>query len=333
MPRSTLLFLALIVAVEPADELHLTDGSVLEGRLHSQSKAGYKFLETDAKRPRTVKPKSVEKLVLTYALPDSVYEDPSWSPQMLEDRLARQFSPEWGEMEFLRSEHYIVFTNSSAGKKYLETMEDIYERFSAIFPFEEAPDARLMPVFLFRTRQQYIEFTANITGWSQAKAAQTGGHAWRDYYATYYDAPGASIHYHEGAHQLVHNRLDIPTGGSWFQEGMAVFFEGTVFSEEDPAKGIKSEIRSDRHTPLPELMALESLLMSSSSKQDPSLGTRRYRQSGSLIKFLVEGPHRERFGAILERVKNGEKWPDILRAECGVSVEELEEQWAEYYGA
>jgi hypothetical protein len=333
---SALLVLPLLAALAAplrADELHLTSGEVLHGRLEEQTRGGYKFLEVGARRAKTIKTKTVEKLVLTYKLPDFVYEDPQWSQQMIDDRLASDFDPEWGEMEILRSEHYIVITNSSAGKKYLDTMEDTYKRFRKIFPFEEDKDARLMPVFLFKTRQHYIGFTVKNTGLSESQAAGTGGHAWKDYYATYYDAPRDPVHYHEGAHQLVHNRLEIRGGGSWFQEGMAVYFEGTVFSAEDPAKGMKSEIRSDRHTPLAELMELRSLLMSSDSNSDASLGSRRYRQAGSIIKFLVEGRPGKHYQDMLDGLKAGKKWPEIFQETCGLSVEEIEEQWKDFYGA
>ena len=331
---SVLALAALLAPAARADELHLKNGDVLQGLLEEQTKAGYRFVEVGAKRARTVKAREVERLVLTYALPDAVFEDPEWSEQMIADRLEQDFLPEWGEMEFLRSEHYIVFTNSSAGKRYSKTMEDIYKRFQKVFPFEEPEGARLMPVFLFKTREQYIEFTAKITGWSKEQAANTGGHAWRDYYATYYGAPKDPIHYHEGAHQLVGNRLRINGGGSWFQEGMAVYFEGTVFKAEDPAKGIKSEIKSDRHTPLPQLVKLPSLLMSSTNDRDGSLGRRRYNQAGSIIKFLAEGKKvKKLFPQLLDGVKEGKSWEAIFRDTYEMTLEEVEEAWKDFYGA
>jgi len=152
-----LLAMMLISPSAQADELHLRDGTVLQGQLQNQGGSGYQFLELNARRARTIKLKDVDRLVLTFAPPEFVFEDPQWSQQMLDDRLEKDLDPAWGEMEFLRSEHYIVFTNSSAGKRYLKTMEDIYEKFKDVFPFDEPEDARLMPVFLFKTRTHYIE--------------------------------------------------------------------------------------------------------------------------------------------------------------------------------
>ena len=327
----TLLAMLLICPLGQADELHLRDGTVLQGQLQKQSRSGYQFLEVNARRARTIKLKDVDRLVLTYAPPEFVFEDPLWSQQMLDDRLEKDFDPDWGEMEFLRSEHYIVFTNSSAGKRYLKTMEDIYEKFKEVFPFDEPEDARLMPVFLFKTRTHYIEYTARITGWTEEAAAKTGGHAWRDYYATYYNAPVDPIHYHEGAHQLVHHRLNVNSGGSWFQEGMAVYFEGTVFTAEDPGKGMKSIIKSGRATALATLIELPSLLMSSDDSRDASLGSRRYQQAGSLIKFLAEGIHKKEFPALLLEVKARTPWPVLFDELLGASVEQIEEQWEDFY--
>lgn len=326
-----LLAWVAVAASARADELHLRNGKVLEGRLQKQTATSFAFLEVDGRRPKNVKAKDVERVVLTYALPEWVYTDPQWSQQMVADRLARDCDPEWGEMEVLRSEHYIVFTNSSAGKKYLDTMEDIYERFIEVFPFEEPEDARLMPVFLFKTPDQYWEFYVRIAGRPMEEARKSGGHAWRDYYATYYDAPRDPVHYHEGAHQLVHHRLNVRGGGSWFQEGMAVYFEGQIFPGEDPTKGMKSMVKSGQHTPLPELFELRSLLQSTDTTRDRGAARKNYQQAGAVLHFLKEGPHAKRFEDFLAALRGGASGAAAVRQVYGVSPAELEQQFAEYY--
>lgn len=333
----TLLIPALVIlAAAPAtraDELHLEDGAVLYGRLQAEGKSRYTFLEAGEKKASSVRKSDVARVVLTWDLPAFVLNDPQWSEEMVNQRLEQSFDPAWGEVEVLRSDHYIVFTNSDAGRRYLKTMEDIYERFGELFPFEEDERAPLMPVFLFKTNDQYWQYYADISGRSIDFARKSGGHAWRDYYATYYDAPGAPIHYHEGAHQLVNNRLRIGGGGSWFQEGMAVYFEGTVFPGEDPAKGMKGEIKSGRHTPFPELVALPSLLYSSDNDRNPTLGSRRYQQAGAVIKFLMEGPDKERFPELLDQVRAGRSWQEIFGQLYGLDLDGVEAAFADYYGA
>ena len=328
----TALALGLVAPTPRADELHLKDGRVVVGLLEKQSRSGYSFVEAGKKRAATFKASDVRRVVLTYESPDVAFDDPQWSDEMVEARIAESFDPEWGEVEVLRSEHYIVFTNSSAGDRYLETMEDIYSRFQAVFPFEEPRAAPLMPVFLFKTNDHYYAFYSKIAGISLAEARKSAGHAWRDYYATYYQSPKDPVNYHEGAHQLVKERLRAGGGGSWFQEGMAVYFEGTVFPGEDPAKGMKGEVKSGRHTPFELFFTLRSLLYSSTNDADPSLGTRRYQQAGALIKFLKEGPQAELWPTLLDQLRDGEPWVDIFGQTYGLSIADLEAAFVEYYG-
>jgi hypothetical protein len=309
------------------DELHKKDGTVLHGRLEKETGTGIKFKEAGAKSAKTHSKKDVQRVVLTFDLPDFVYNDPDWSKEMIDARIKQSFDPAWGEVEVLKSDHYVVFTNSSAGERYLKTMEDIYDKFTRAFPFEEPKKAPLMPVFLFKTRDHYNRFYANIAGISIAKAAQSGGHAWRDYYATYYQAPKDPVHYHEGAHQLVHNRLHVSGGGSWLQEGFAVYFEGLVFTAEDVSLGMKSLVRQKGHTHLREMIALRSLLYSKGSGK----ASQRYQQAGALMKFMVEGPDRESFTAMVEGVKNGDPWEDIFRNVYGRSVDEMDQAFIDFY--
>jgi hypothetical protein len=326
------LALALAAPSARADELHLGDGRIVQGLLEAETRSGYSFVEAGKKRASTFRKADVRRVVLTYESPDVAFDDPQWSDEMVEARIAESFRPDWGEVEVLRSAHYIVFTNSSAGDRYSETMEDIYSRFLETFPFEEPKAAPLMPVFLFKTNDQYYQFYADIAGISLAEARKSAGHSWRDYYATYYDAPQDPVHYHEGAHQLVKLRLRAGGGGSWFQEGMAVYFEGTVFPGEDPAKGMKGQVKSGRHTPFEVFFKLSSLLYSSTNDTDPSLGSRRYQQAGALIKFLKEGPQAELWPTLLDQLRDGESWEDIFGQTYGLSIADLEAAFVEHYG-
>lgn len=315
-----------------ADEIHLTNGEVLYGLLQKEDKTSYAFLEVDGKRPKKVSKRTVERVVLTYSLPDFVFNDPRWSETMVEERLADDLDPGWGEFEALRSEHYIVFTNSDAGPRYLETMEDIYEKFRALFPFEELPGARLMPVFLFKTKEQYYEFLVRNIGMAMEAARRTAGVQYLDFYATYYAAPGAPIHYHEGAHQLVQHRLGLEGGGSWFQEGMAVYFEGTIFPGEDPEKGMKGVVKSGRHMPFREFFVVRSLLGSTDTGRDSTLAHQRYQQAGATIKFLAEGPYAARFPKMLEGVRKRHNWSRIVADVYDMEIDELEAAFVEHYG-
>jgi len=330
---SLLLIFASMIFMEVSiqllgDELHKKNGEILYGRLEKDTGSSLKFKEAGKNSAKSFRKKDIQRLVLTYSLPDFVINNPRWSKEMIEARQKKAFDPSWGDVEILKSDHYIVFTNSSAGKRYLATMEDIYTKFKKAFAFEEPPKAILMPVFLFKTNDHYYKYYANIANISIMAAKASGGHAWRDYYATYYQAPKDPVHYHEGAHQLVKLRLGVSGGGSWFQEGLAVYFEGLVFKAEDPSIGMKSEVRNNRHTHLSEMIRLRSLLHSSGSSQ---LAMRRYRQSGALIKFFLEGPDKELFPKMVDAVKAGESWDQIFKEVYGRTIDEMDEAFVEFY--
>src|SRR6185295_14355607 len=119
-----------------------------------------------------------------------------------------------------RSAHYVVMTNSSSGEPFAKKMEENCAKILAAFPFAERKGRRLMPVFLFRSKAQYDDFCSAI-GAGVGGAAK--GHASKDYYATWFESPNDPIHLHEATHQLFRNRFGLPSGGSWFQEGLAEF--------------------------------------------------------------------------------------------------------------
>ncbi len=322
---------ALVAAPESsADELHLKDGTVIHGLLEEETRSGYSFAEVGEKRAKSHRRKDVARVVLTFELPAFVSNDPQWSQEMVDGRTVGYFE-KIEDLEVLRSDHYIVFTDSSAGKKYLETMEDIYDRFKKVFPFEERQGAPLMPVFLFKTNDGYYNYYQLIARVTRASAAQSAGHAWRDYYATYYQSPKDPVNYHEGAHQLVANRMNMRGGGSWFQEGMAVYFEGTVFPGEDPAKGIKGIIKSGGYTPLPEFVKLPSLLYSSDTTQSSSLAHNRYQQAGAFIKFLKEGPHDDKWPAFLQALRDGKPPHAVFEEVYGMTIQAMDAAFVEYY--
>ena len=110
----------------------------------------------------------------------------------------------------LRTKHFLILTNSpAAGKLFGRKMEESYKKVQKMFPFDDVEGQRLMPVFIFKTREQYIQYYMHIANTSRSEAARSKGHAWRDYYATYYEAPNDPVHIHEATHQIFKNRLRL----------------------------------------------------------------------------------------------------------------------------
>lgn len=232
-----------------------------------------------------------------------------------------------------RTAHYIILTCSSGGKLFGAKMEECYTAIRKIYPFAEVPGRKLMPVFLFRTPDEYYEFFAKVHKVSIEAAARSKGHASGDYYATWYEAPNDSVHIHEATHQIFTNRLRLNGGGSWFQEGVAEYIET---KPGDRANAIRM-VKKGEHKKLAEFVAMESLLYSSDEgvKGADEAGD-MYTQAAVLIEFLRESKWgKDKFQAFLHAVgkvprNDVEAIARAVRAVYAVDLDELEKQWIEY---
>lgn len=233
----------------------------------------------------------------------------------------------------IRTAHYIVLTNSSGGATFGKKMEECFAAIRKVYPFDDVPGRRLLPVFLFRTEDEYEQFYARMAGISMDEAGQSKGHAWRDYYATYYDAPGDPVHVHEATHQIFSNRLGLGGGGSWFQEGVAEYMS----SKPGDRSAVAGQVKKQKHVPLARFTAIESLL-GSSDEDAPGgdVAVDHYHQAALLIEFLRESKWaKDRFPAFLQRVGRipGQNQAEIeaaLEDVYGVDLAGLEERFVEY---
>lgn len=233
----------------------------------------------------------------------------------------------------IRTAHYIVLTDSSGGKNFAAKMEECHAAIRKVYTFDEVSSRLLLPVFLFRTADEYFEFYANIANLPLEQAMRSKGHAWRDYYATWYDAPGDPVHIHEATHQIFSNRLGLGGGGSWFQEGVAEYMS----SKRGDRSAVAGLVKKRAHVPLAEFVAIPSLLMSG----DPDapggdVAGQNYAQAALLIEFVRESKWaKERFPDFLLRIGHlarGE--PAAIEAAIedlyAVDLAGLEERWIEY---
>jgi hypothetical protein len=247
---------------------------------------------------------------IAYAGPE---RDPLWTMDEVRARWAKDApnelmadferklsKPAWVKDAVLRTEHYLVLTNASGGKKFAEQMETNYAAIGKIFPLPAAKGARLLPVFLFRTAEDYYAFSVK-RGMTMEAAKKSKGHAAGDYYATWYESPTDSTHIHEQTHQLFQNRLFLSGGGSWFQEGVAEYVE----SSKNARNVVANQVAKGRHLPLSEFFERKSLLWSSDTerKSGGSEASDLYNQAGLFIEFLRESPFgKARFPRFLETV-------------------------------
>ena len=235
------------------------------------------------------------------------------------------------EMEkILRTDHYIILTNSSGGKAFAKEMERGYDYIQKIFPFEEVGCRRLMPVFLFQNRGEYYDFCKKITGGSMTNSK---GHAWKDYYATWYEAPKDPVHIHEATHQIFANRLGLSGGGSWFQEGVAEYIE----TRDNDRNAIATQVKKGRSMPLRDFFQVRSLINEGSD--DVKGGNQAgdlYKMAALFIEFMRESKFgKEHFDVFVHKMGAVPR-SDIERIEAvfqelyDVTIDELEVEWKKY---
>jgi hypothetical protein len=233
----------------------------------------------------------------------------------------------------LRTEHYLILTNSSSGKKFGEAMEKNYAAVQKTFGFEDVAGQRLMPVFLFRTPDEYYEYYAKIHNRPIEEAKRSKGHASRDYYATWYEAIGDPVHVHEGTHQIFSNRMHLYGGGSWYQEGVAEYMSTTPAERN----AIANLVKKKKHMPLAELVKLESLLFSAdanAAKGDAS--SENYHEAALLVEFLRESkwakPHFQEYLQTVGRLprSDAEAIERAFQRIYGCGIAGVEDQWVEY---
>ena len=229
----------------------------------------------------------------------------------------------------VRTKHYIIFTNSGAGKLFAKKMESCYKQIQKVFPFEEVEGRKLMPVFVFRSREEYYAFCSTVVGWSHAQAANTKGHAWRDYYATYYESPNDPVHIHEATHQIFMNRLFLTGGGSWFQEGVAEYICTKPGERKAFAKGAA---RRQEFTDFETFVKIDSLVHDGSTDSNKA-----YLQAASIIEFLREDRAlKKKFQTFIHRMglvpdNNVEAIEQVLKELYDCDLEGLQAGWQAYW--
>jgi len=100
-----------------------------------------------------------------------------WSELEIEARIQQVFEEDvWRKVDVVESDHYLIFTDSGAGRKFGEILDDdIYEGFREHFPFEKPENTRLLPIYLFNTRDAYVDFLVRNLRMSPGQARSTGG--------------------------------------------------------------------------------------------------------------------------------------------------------------
>jgi hypothetical protein len=179
-----------------------------------------------------------------------------------------------------------------------------------------------MPVFLFRSKEQYDDFCATMKA---GVGGASKGHAWKDYYATWYESPNDPVHIHEATHQIFRNRLGLSGGGSWFQEGLAEY----MCTRRDDRNVLAQNVAKGKATHLKEFVQIPQLIAGASAEQN-------YLEAALLIEFLRESKEtKEKFAAFVEKVGQAQRGSlsqieTALHDSLGVSLDQLDQDFTKY---
>lgn len=233
------------------------------------------------------------------------------------------------------SAHYRLFTTAPVDEQLLELLEqELLPRVVAICGVKCRRNA-LLPIFLHKRRSAYILATMRL-GLSAQQVEAMEGHAWDQYYSTWYSGPRHPVHIHEGTHQYVTATLGLDGGGPWLQEGFARWVE-TQYSRETPARNARNLLRTRKDFPtLRALLASRSFLLrgnlQSGDGQKRNLSTiELYDISASFVQYLAQ-EHRSRFRQVFLQcgvLPSGQDKlvVDALERCLGMSFRKLEADW------
>lgn len=242
------------------------------------------------------------------------------SPEAIVERV---FAGRAERAKVLHTKHYIIFTDSKpAGAKFQVALEKIYRFVTTAFGFKDRTEPLI--AYIFQNKADYHEFVIREGVLDRSTALASAGVGCAAFYATFYQAPEAPTVVHEATHQLVAALGKCGGGGSWFQEGWAVYCERAFFGK-DAAKDYNWRIKLKDYTPLTQLVGIPVLLSGANA-------SRNYAQAGAFFSFLVQGPHGKEFAALRDHCASGERGGEwsitTLEAVYGRPLAQLEEEWA-----
>jgi hypothetical protein len=276
--------------------------------------------------------KAIKDSLTHHVLVEGTPRDPKWSDAEARERWEKDVPPEARKdamLPVIRTAHYIVLTNAFGGALFGKKMEENYAKIQATYPFKEHKGRRLLPIFLFRSEDQYNAFCVSTkSGWEHVSK----GHASKDYYATWFESPNDPVHVHEATHQIFMNRLRL-WGASWFDEGLAEYMSTSHSSRNV----IAQLVVNGRAVRLPDFMKISSLLRdSSSSNTGPSGSSEHYSEAALLIEFLRESKaFKPKFPDFLKKVGGlrGGSFDEVqvaVKESLGVDVDALDKAFVEY---
>jgi len=255
------------------------------------------------------------------------------------------------QLNTLKSRFYTVHTplSRSAVKPWARQMDVIFHHFRKRFSQFEKRGDRPISLYLFRTRQQYLQFMNQYDG---VNAKSTGGmffvlpkYRVRGLATWIQGRPKKRIREvlkHEGFHQFVFNYIghNIP---QWVNEGLAQYFQDARINGRKIKLGLVSKrrlrvlrqaYRQDALLPLNRVVKMSMKKWNALLNSNGSTATRMYAQSWSMVYFLIhaqDGRYREPFRRYLHELAKGRSKRQAAKAAFKVNdFGPMDRQWRRY---
>jgi hypothetical protein len=250
----------------------------------------------------------------------------------------KRIAPPGTEKKFekpVRTEHFIVLTNSTSPGPYVKKLEGKYASIKKILPFEEAKGRRLLPILLFRTDDDFQAFYRHVYQMETKDDIHEGSLVIGRYLATSCDNDDDKEDLLDLMRLCLYNRQHASGGGRWFHDGLRTYAATKPKERADALRAVKT----GKYTPLATL--LDDSAWSKQDRHYDERGTTKeagyWGQSALWMEFLHEGPWpKESFPQFVETVG---AIPDDDRARIEQAIESiyggdigaLQKKWVDYF--
>ena len=221
------------------------------------------------------------------------------------------------QLRVFRSAHYRIHTNLTREETipFGRHMDAVFEQYQLRFHSFTGGQIEPMPIYLLRTREQYIRFMAG----HDIDATNSGGLFFVTHevqgLATWAESGNRPrtfrVLQHEGFHQFALNYIG-PNLPVWINEGLAQYFEDSVIVGQRLAVGltspsrivrVKEAIEDGSVMPLASLAQISSRQWNQAMRDRPQDSAMLYAQSWSLVYYLIHGNDEGHRGAFVEYLK------------------------------
>lgn len=268
---------------------------------------------------------------------DGKLREPKWTD---EEAVAywKKYAPPGTEKKLekpLRTEHFIVITNSTSPGPYAKKLETKYAAIKKILPFEEAKGRRLLPILLFRTDDDFQTFYRHVYKMEPKDDVDEGSLVLDRFLATSLDNDDDQEDMLDLMRLCLWNRQHASGGGRWFQDGLRKYAATKTKERFDALHAVKS----GKFTPLETL--LDEGAWDKQDQHREKRGTTKeasfWGQSALWMEFLHDGPFpKESFARFVDTVGSipdgeGARIRGAIEAIFGADVAALQKKWVEYF--